>query len=513
MSAVVDGADPLVRFLDETPSELFDHPEGRRALTEMEPLLFAAVYLPHHLRDDSTSNQMTFSEFHLDLVEQAKSWVKPLRTLKAYRDAYIAPRECGKSTWLFLILPLWAAAHEHLSFVAAFADSASQAEQHLQTFRHELDSNPLLKGDFPDLCEAAKQNRVSRELAQNRGQIHQSNGFVFMARGIDSANLGMKVGRRRPQLIILDDVEPDEANYSLSQKRKRLSTVQDAVLPLNNFARVVMVGTVTMAGSIIHDLVKSRTRDDEPETWILEENFSAHYYPAIVTNDDGTERSLWPEKWSIEQLQAMRHTRTFSKNFMNHPVDEDSDYWSPSDIRILNPETFGPGVLSIDPAVTTKATSDWTGLAVVSRSINKNAEECYVRHATHVKMAPRDLRKHVIELLDRFEEISAVLVETNQGGDLWKEEIFHGLPVRVLTINQTEPKPVRIQRALNHYQRERVYHTHHHPTAEDEMLSFPNSVHDDIVDAVATGVNFIMRASKKKSGAKTKVRQSSYLGE
>jgi hypothetical protein len=42
---------------------------------------------------------------------------------------------------------------------------------------------------------------------------------------MDSSNLGLKVGDARPDLLILDDIEPHEARYSAGLKAKRLDTL------------------------------------------------------------------------------------------------------------------------------------------------------------------------------------------------------------------------------------------------------------------------------------------------
>src|ERR1700748_1691494 len=139
----------LDSYLSEVEPELLQESEGRRIITRLDPLMFALVYLPHHLRGKETGDEITLSEFHVDLIKQAESWVLVDEEPAESRDAYIAPRGVGKSTWLFLILPLWAAAHQHRKFVAAFADSGAQAEKHLLTFKQELESNELLRGDYP----------------------------------------------------------------------------------------------------------------------------------------------------------------------------------------------------------------------------------------------------------------------------------------------------------------------------------------------------------------------------
>lgn len=496
----------LEDYLDQIDIRLLDIPEGRRELTRLDPLAFALIYMPHHLKGEETDDQITFSEFHLGLIEYAKEWIRPLRNQAEFRDAFVAPRACGKSTWLFLILPLWAAAHGHVKFIAAFADATSQAQQHLSTFKRELDNNELLRADFSQLCTPKKRSNRAVQISDNKGEIQQENGFIFMARGADSAALGMKVGNLRPQLLILDDIEPGESNYSPHNKQKRLKTLQDDIFPLNSFARVVISGTTTMPGSIIHDLVTSldvKPNSEEAKNieWVFTEKIKVHYYPAIVDNGDGTERSVWPEKWPLEELQAIRHTRQFMKNMMNKPVRLDGSFWGPEDYIYDELEYYGKTIISIDPAVTNTQVSDFTGISVISQNA-EDTTQVYVRYSNHVKMAPGALREHVIGLLERFPETQGILIETNQGGDTWLS-IFHTMPVPVKTIHQKAPKAVRAEWALAFYQRKKVMHTEKFTVLEEEQMGFPNVAHDDTLDSAATGILFFLKPGKKKGTQKT----------
>lgn len=482
----------------------------RQRATRDDPALFALVYLSKHLADPETG-RVTLSDVHLAWAESAKAWLAPSVGPASSRRAEIAPREMGKSTWNFLILPMWAAAHGHVSFAAAFADTSTQAETHLASFKAELDNNPLIRADFPDLV--VPKMRARGNVAADRVSLyHSKSGFIFAAAGMDSSNLGLKVGDRRPDLIVLDDIEPHEARYSAALAEKRLNTLREAILPLNVRAHVVIVGTVTMQGSIVHQIVK-RARgeydegDDDPTAWVDEERIVGRHWLPIVTGPDGERRSAWPAKWPLEFLERIEHTRQYAKNYANDPLGADGDYWQIEDFVEPTADTLAGvthEVISLDPAVTSKESSDFTAIASVGWG--RELKKCVVYEVAAVKVGPDEIRLKLLAMAERALERGhavLVIVETNQGGELWPR-ILHGLPFRVKTYSSTAPKPVRAADALDHYQRGRVFHVRKGRgvrDAEGEMVAFPRAPHDDRVDAIGAGVRyFLSRKKKTKAG-------------
>lgn len=492
---------------------LFETPEGRRAVCETDPMMFALTYLSHHLKDDM--GEITFGEHHFKWFEHAKKWMDPAPGFREYRDAYLAPRASGKSTFWFLILPLWWAAYGYSTFLAAFADSGPQAELHLLTFKRELDENPLLREDFPDLCNPKKKARGNVE-GDAKGIRLCANGFIFMAKGADSSSLGMKVGAKRPDTLLLDDIEPDEANYSVYQMEQRLITIQDAILPLNERARVVLSGTVTMPGSITHQLVKYAANwiDEENQfEWIEAQNFRVHHQLPVEENPDGTRRSFWPAKWSLTELEKIEHTRSYQKNFLNNPMAIDSEYWTMDDITYGQLDFCSSTILSIDGAVTATKESDYTGLAVVGFRPRHRDESgiqppcCVVKYVRAVKMHGDPLRRLVLSILESNPEIRAILVETNQGGDRWLDTL-HGMPVKIYTVHNKEKKESRAGRLLNLYQMHppRVVHEKVFPPLEEQMINFPKGANDDLIDAVGNAVLMYQRPEKRPKAGR-KIRQ------
>jgi hypothetical protein len=490
-------------FLKDIPTKLLAIPEGRIELTKYDPMLFALLYMPHHLKDQQTQ-QITLSEFHVKVAEYGLTWVKRDVKPMEIRDAFIAPRGVGKSTWIFTILPMWAAAHGHVKFLMAFSDAADQAEGHLNTFKLELQSNSYLNSDFPELCEPLKQG--NRPVAWSANRIALKNGFVFDARGIDTNSLGKKWFTTRPDLIILDDIERGEKNYSEYQASQQKNTVFDDIAPMNLNARMVFVGTTTMPNSVMDQFRKyAEGYDDGELKWIDEQNVKVHYFPAILASDDGTERSIWPDKWSMEFLQSRRHTRDFAKNYMNRPMATDGQFWGEADVIIDGElEEFGNTILSVDPAVTKGKVSDYTGLAVLSRATSADGKSrIYVRHAEQMKGSPEQLAARVLYLCEQF-DVGVLYVEVNQGGDLWKS-VFKDIPAKYRSKHQKVSKEVRAGKVLNHYQQDKVRHTERFPVLEEQMLSFPKLRHEDVLDAVMSGVLYFA-----ESAAPISARQLNY---
>lgn len=476
---------------------------GRRELTREDPLAFALIYLPHHLMmKDDDLDSLSLSQVHIEWCEYGKTWMKKPEQRES-RTAFVAPRNMGKSTWLFTILPLWAAAHGWVKFLAAFSDSANQSKAHLETFRNELYTNDLLRVDYPDLCEPKKRpvdpnhpradKLVGQRVNESKEMIHQANDFVFGAKGMTGASLGMKVNKRRPDLIVLDDIEPSEDKYGPAEVQKRQIALVDKILYLNEFAHVVLVGTVTKVGSIVHQLVQHATnpKDDDPK-WIEEQNFRTVYFKPIVSIANGIEQSIWPEKWSLDYLRGIRHTRDYKKNFLNQPMNASGDYWDIEDIE-YDMGFIGPRrILCVDPATRSGKSSDHTGIAVVS--FNPHTKQCCVEAAYQVKMHPRAQREFCLDLIEDDPEIVGMVVEINNGGDFVLDG-FHDMPVKLVSRVSTDAKQVRLTRLLTHYQRGRVVHRYKLEALEEQMLAYSGSAFgkDDMLDAVSFGVDYFMK--------------------
>lgn len=482
---------PLRQYLGKlNNAALVSSAAYRRAICQYDALMWALVYFPHHLRAPETDGQLSFCQFHVDMAHAARRWVP--RDLKPaeVRDAWIAPRGAGKSSWSFLILPAWAMAFGHRKLIAAYAHNSSQTRRHLSNLKQEFETNELLQRDFPDLVTPASKRRGGT-VADTQEAYFAKSGVAILAHGIDSQTLGTKVGSQRPDLCLLDDIEPDGSNYSIHQKDKRLETIRNAIFGLNDRAVIQMVGTVTMSDSLMHDLVRMHL-GQKVSDWVREERINTHYYEPILTDEDGSERSMWPQRWSLEYLKSIEHTRAYSLNFLNQPVNPGGTFWKRTDFTYDAPRQIDERVLAVDPAVSRKETSDDSGLSVVGYSFAYR--KAVVELASGLRASPAELRERVHQLCRANPTIRTVLVETNQGGDVW-DSVFAPLPgnAKLVLTRSSSSKAERFAKVLDYYQRGLVSHARAHVELEDQMCAFPRGARDDIVDAACAALEFFLK--------------------
>ena len=458
----------------------------RRDKCRHDPLAFLLIYLRKHFTDEATG-QVSFSEFHLDALAAATRWAQQYNLPgEAPRDGWIASREAGKSTLFFLGLALWALAYGHRRFFLGLADVASIAERHLLTLRRELEGNKRLRSDFPKLCTPARRGIPGGYLA--------STGVAVMVAGLDSNTLGAKFENTRPDLIIIDDGERSEGTYSMYQKSKRLEVLRSAILPMNLRAVVQWVGTTTMYGSIMDDIRRG-------ERWAIEEGIVARHYPALITDPHtGEQRSSWPAKWPLEWLKGQEGLRSFQLNYQCVPTNPNGTFWTEDDITYDVQSSWRrhitEWVLAIDPAVTSKASSDLTGIAKVG--VAGNIRRYLVDRANGYRLEPRALRDRIHTMINAdSDRIDTVVFEKTNGGDFIRHALYPMPPgVRLVALDgeqRSQSKRARFAVLHDLYQRDQVKHARELAQLESEMKSFPVGDHDDVIDAVCMAVEHLRR--------------------
>ncbi len=460
----------------------------RRRIALEHPLHFALIYMRHALTEDGI---LSINDVHVQMAEDAKNWMYRWPVGREFRRAWIAPRDAGKSTWMFRILPLWAAAGGWRTYIAMFQDSGSKASDHFQNLRNELRTNDLLRNDFPGLCTP------SEKWAGDRTSLYISAaGHIFESNGFGSSFLGMNKLGRRPDLVMLDDIEPTGAKYSDDGPAQRLQMLEEAVFPLGHSAVINIVGTVTKQRSIMHQLALD-AQGVETADWIRRHKFVPFYFPGIITEPDGTERSYWPTKFPLEGWQGRRHDTDWQLNYMNDPEAVPGNYWTRKDIVPLpDDKKTGLAVLVVDPANSVGSKSDDTGVSIVySVGDGFPAKEVYVEYAEGFRIKPEQLKEKIRDLIASRPDIAHIIVEETGKGH-WLD--LGDMPRQVKTFNSHRSKKARIAHTFPLYQQGKVYQKPGLVKLEHQQFLFcmeRELLRDDVIDAATMGIDYMMTGS------------------
>lgn len=165
--------------------------------------------------------------------------------------------------------------------------------------------------------------------------------------------LSGSITSRRSQLIILDDViKSSESIQNPEIRRKLITNWQEVVRPtMLDGGRAIALGTRFLKSDIF------ATTFNENNDWrVLKQQ-------AIVADENGLERSYWPEFFSLEYLRKLRTEDpiAFSYQFQNNPVsrseiDFPSDWLKKGDPR----NVYDKIAVGIDLSSALKERNDYT---------------------------------------------------------------------------------------------------------------------------------------------------------
>lgn len=256
---------------------------------------FAKTYVPHYLVDQHTQQPVDFAEFHRQLFADL---------LVELKLAVAAPREHAKSTVVSFIFVLYCICYKLRRFIVLFSNTEPQAILQLSGVKIELETNEELRKDFGDLVDDRK---------WGERDFVASTDIRVSARGAGQSVRGLRHRMRRPDLVICDDLEDDEAVDSPERREKLLNWIKRTVLNLGKKCQYVFIGTILHFDSALAKLLSA---DEFP-------NFTKRFYVA-VDDDWSPESVLWPAAWPLEALREKESdigAVDFDQEFRNRPLN------------------------------------------------------------------------------------------------------------------------------------------------------------------------------------------------
>lgn len=147
--------------------------------------------------------------------------------------------------------------------------------------------------------------------------------------------------------------------------------------------------------------------------------------------------------------------------------------------------------VNIDPAISSTADSDETGITVTGKSGIGNG---YVLADESGKYTPEQWAAISVKLAKEW-GADCIVAEKNQGGDMVEAVIrATGSKIRVKLVTATKGKFVRAEPIYALYEQGKIFHVGHHPKLEAQMCSFTSELKNspDRVDSLVWGLTELM---------------------
>lgn len=202
----------------------------------------------------------------------------------------------------------------------------------------------------------------------------------------------------------------------------------------------------------------------EPES---QQPVDSDIYGHVVVNPMDNAANL-----SQEYLNDLRRLPPRArKRFMEGTYVEDVEdaLWRRSVIRrVQNVPPLRRIVVAIDPAVTSDAGSDETGIIAAGVDANGNG---YVLEDASGKYRPEDWARQALAIMDSL-RADRIVAEVNQGGDMVEGTIRAIRPnVPYRGVRATRSKLIRAEPVAALYERGKIFHVGEFPQLEDQMCS------------------------------------------
>ena len=237
-----------------------------------------------------------------------------------------------------------------------------------------------------------------------------------------------------------------------------------------------LVTTTPRPTKLVRSLLSdANTVTTRGSTYDNRDNLAPSYFASIITRYEGT--------------------RMGRQELMGELVDDvPGALWTLSlldGLRVQAAPDLARGIGAGDPAVTSGAESDETGIVVVGIGVDGHG---YVLADRSCRMSPDGWARRAAQAYHEY-QADRLIVEDNQGGEMVAfllGTVDATVPIK--RIRASRGKRLRAEPVAALYEQGRVHHVGTYPDLEDQMASFTGDggEHDDRVDAMVHALTEVM---------------------
>jgi predicted phage terminase large subunit-like protein len=388
------------------------------------------------------------------------------------------PPRHTKSEFASYLLPAWFLGKYPGKKIIQSSNTAELAVGFGRKVRNLVDSEVYAKV-FPNVALRHDSKAAGRWSTNEDGE--------YFAIGV-----GGTVTGKGADLLIIDDPHSEQeaalaANdpsiydkvyeWFTSGPRQRLQPGGSIVVVMTRWGKRDLTGQVLKAAA-------QRDGDD----WEVVE------FPAILPSD----KPLWPEFWSYEELSALRNELPNSKwqaQYQQNPTSESAaiikrDWWKIWEEE--DPPHCSYTLMAWDTAFEKSSRADYSAMTLWGVFEHPDDNGTYqtniiLLNAFRDRMEFPELKKRAIEHYRDWEPDSVIIEKKASGAPLIYEMRAMGIPVQEFTPVRGNDKISRVNAISDLFASGRVWAPPSRWAEEviDEVASFPSGEHDDYVDTVS----------------------------
>lgn len=449
--------------------------DERVFLAEQSFGLFCLYYFSHYFK-------YALAEYHYNLFQDFEDLINE----KIRELVWIIYREGGKTT-LEKLGYIWIITYKKRMYPNADAFEKENSERILFDIAFELTNNKRFKADFGILfsktksVDEIKQNRINNFITQN--------GVRVEAHSTQESVRGRLHLAQRPDFLSLDDFETNKTKDSQAYTKQVKDHITEAMAGLApNGCILYCCNYLSEYGNVqwLIERAKNDPRIRVRNIPVIIDGVPAWESKYSMTDEEAQKTG----KVSIEEKQRQLGSLVFSYEMMNQPIDETMaefkrDYIvtaTEEEVRALQTNCF----ITIDSAVSEKESADFTGITINRVSLQN---KWYVK-TYRLKVNSKDLIDHMFYLHKEYNPMFIGLEETTFTmaikpfieEEMRNRSIFFSItPVKHRGTN----KETRIRGLIPRWESKSIFLVGENPELIDEMRTFPNSQHDDVLDSLS----------------------------
>ncbi len=446
------------------------------------------------------------------------------------RIAYAAPRGHAKSAYLSNVFPVHQVVYGLRKYILILSETDSASKKFLEWVGLQLKFNQKLRADFGE------------HLAPNKGANEKDNQESFLSKTgslVEASSIGKQLrgkrnGSHRPDCVILDDLESSKNTNTPELREKNLDWFNKVVIPIGTPERTAFLymGTIVHSdGLLVHVLNRADFQSrkfaaimEEPEREDLWQEFEEilrnqelpnrkeqayEFYAEHREEMDKGYKVLWESRFTYAKLVEEKinmGTKAFNSEFMNNPIDPDSQLFRPDCFQYFDYEKLHEARKHMDfygawdIAMGKNNRSDYNAIIILGR--DRRTGVIYVVDAWAKKIPAHKALQIAADKILKWkpkiftvETVAAQFDLYRQLRDLLTKKKIYSTKLKAL-YSRTK-KEERIESLEPLFENGAIRFMRHQRLLLEQLEQFPSGTNDDLPDALQMAVDLCSKSKRR----------------